>query len=777
MPFDLSARFLRRLLSELLVLLILLSAGIVWLSGTSGARQANHYLYDFFLSMHTRSADERIVLIEIDQRSLSELGRWPWNRQVHATMFKALEAQSPKAVLLDVLFTEPSDNPRDDAALAAAMRRMPHLAIPILMQNESNQHVLSTLPVEPIRSSALLGEIAVLPDADGLVRSVSLHQTDGNMTRWPLLTTLLMDASLRPAPVAAPLAEQTVADDIYMIPFNIPQGRFLSFSYTDLLNGRIPADFLKDKYVLIGATAAGLGDQYPTPISRHNSNMPGIEIHANILDGLLNGIHIRTLDESFVAKSSVLVPVFAFFMLLLWLRERFHLLGLLAFTALYLVVVGVALHYLHIWLAPACGLIGIALAYLLWSWRRLSVFQNHINFELNQLRVQTGHLFQMLPFADNNRSVFRPHALEMNIERVHRLGHFVTDSLQQLPMAVLLFDDSGKVLMHNQLATRLLGSDIDYLNVKDVFQRFCATDVCSGVTQSNWSTLNELELSSVSGQSFVMHCVKIELQQPRFIEHLDDSSLWQISMVDLTNERKAQQQRNDLMTYMSHDLRSPQVGILSMIQLFKSDTYTMGIDEFIEGISHNAHATLNSASALLNLARAQDKSYYVMQDVNLLTTMQAAIEQMWAQALAKRITVTLEATANDNFDALWTLGDGDMLLRTFVNILSNAIRYSPEDSVVTLHVVCIGNHIECAISDQGRGMSEAELDLLNNKLFAQKSRNGSETDAAGSFGVGLRMVAAVVAQHDGTLLFESSAGEGTTVRMFLPAEDEKLGFM
>lgn len=526
---------------------------------------------------------------------------------------------------------------------------------------------------------------------------------------------------------------------------------------------------------MIGAVATGLGDQYPTPASKVNSNMPGIEIHANILDGLLNNIQIHRVTSPVWAPFFTTLPVLLFLTLLLLLRERQHLMGLIIFGGTYLFLVTYLLWYFHIWLQPVVSLVGIALGYLLWSWRRLSVFQNHINVELKQLRLQTGHLFNQLPTWRKSSFIFRPHALELNIERVHRLGSFVTDSLLKLPVAVVLFDDSGQVLMHNPLARDTFGMDINNRQLPALLTAFDpnCTALVNGLNQ-HWSNLESCELAHSSGRVLTIHVVNIQMQASKYSAQIEDSNLWQLSLIDLSNERSAQKQRNELMTFMSHDLRSPQVGILSLIKLYTASTNTMSLDDFLMKITNKVHATLSSASDLLALARAQDKSYYAFEEVNLASLISTATEHVWAQAHAKSIKISASASINANFDSLWLKGDGDMIVRALVNILSNAIRYSHDNTSITIIATKIGHEIECSITDQGIGMDFAQLNKLNFSSKNVSRIHAQHADAAGSFGIGISMVKAVMAQHDGRVFFESSVGVGTTVHLMLPAAPDEI---
>lgn len=777
-----TSKILRRLLSEWFVSVVILLCGALWLSSSLLFLTANNYLYDRLLPLYSRTADSQITLITIDERSLKELGQWPWNRKIHAQMFNQLQAQSPKGILFDVILTEPSPIPSDDHALALAMRRLPQLVLPILMVDNTQGKLDAVLPAPLFASSARLGEIAILPDKDGVVRSAQLEQYDSQNQRWPLLTTLLLDDSPSTQATAATQgARDSSATDLtalprLTIPFNIEQGTYPSFSYVDLLQGRIPSGLLKDKYVLIGATSNGLGDQYPTPISSYNSTMPGIEIHANILDALIHHQGIRTLNSPLERALATGIPIVLLFVLLLFSRERYHFYGFIFFTLIYVLVVSCSLWFARLWLEPATSLFFIACTYFYWSWRRLSLLLEHVSLELNDLRTRTGHLFQFLPNNNPTSQLFRPHSLELNLERVHQLGYFVTNSLMQLPITLFLIDNSGKILMHNQKAQAQFGQNIDDLNLMDILKQFNPPLMSLHKEhESQWLRLQHREFVNAAGQVFEIHVIHIDMPQAGQWRLPNHGQLWQICLVDLSNERMAQQQRNDLMTYMSHDLRSPQVGILALLQMFKANNSALTPSELVEKVSEKVHLTLNSANALLTLSRAQDKAYYAMEDANLVTLIHAAVQQVWAQSAAKNIKLLPCTTMDGLFNELWLTTDGDLLVRALVNILSNAIRYSPEHSTIRITADFADGFVTCTIQDEGIGISAEALSQLNQLNRRHTSGKQDSPDAAGSFGIGLRMVAAVVEQHGGMLSFESTENQGTKVMIKLPAAPSDAG--
>ena len=730
----------RRMLIEWLILLLLLSCAVAWLSGSRLVNLANLYAYDRVLPAHARMADERVVLVTIDEPSVASLGRWPWPRTLHAQLFERLAEQRPRAVLFDVLLTEPS---ADDAVLATSMARLPNLALPVLLENNDTGGLHATRPVV---AAAALGHIALAADEDAVVRRAKMQRTDDEGHVWPLLTVVVAGDAV---PAALP-------DDV-LIPFNVPAGSYQSFSYADVLAGRVPAGFLTDKYVLIGATSQGLGDRYSTPSSGHFAAMPGIEIHANILDALLNDLSVSVVAG---ALWSVL-PAVLLLVLLLYLRERYHLLAAVLALLAYVALVCGLLWYGLIWLPPVAGVVGLLLAYVLWSWLRLSVVVRHVRAELRDLRRQTGQVFQLLPASASARGAFRPPALELDIAHARYLSRFVTDSMQRLPVAMCLADETGTVLMHNQLAAQVFGDSLQAGLLSDVLIDYDAQ--ANAWASDDCMSWQGRELHGASGV-YELHVVALNLEAASAQQQ---RVLWQVSLIDLSNERAAQHQRNNLMAFLSHDLRAPQVGILSLMTLYSAVDSDMSLDDMMGQIKSKVNDTLGWANDLVGLARAQNREFYRMTEVNAVELVYGAVEQVWSQASAKQIELVIDERMNDAFDHMWLNADGSMLTRAFVNLLVNAVRYSAAGTQVHLSLDVHGDGVLLRIVDQGDGMSAQQIQKLNSGTQSAPTARVA-VDAAGSLNVGLHMVREVLRQHDGWLCFVSDGEKGTEVRVYLP---------
>ena len=748
----------RRLLIEWLGVLMLVLAVLWAASSTEFVRKGNHYTYDRLLPAHERAADDRIVLVMMDERSMEMLGRWPWSRDVHVQLLNTLAQQQPRGVLMDVLFTEGSVH---DEQLAQAMAHFPRFALPVLLENNPDGGFNAKLPVAPLADAAHLGHIALTPDEDGVIRQATLSRTDRLGRAWPLLVRqMLRDDEAVGIPSEGELR----------VPFNVPQGSYIRISYADVVSGALPEGMLRDKYVLIGPTAVALGDRYPTPSSGLYSLMPGVEIQANVLDALLNGLSIQMLDGFLW----VALPVVLLLILLLLLAERWHVWCFIGVLLGFLGLVCALLWYAHWWWPPLLSCLGLLLAYVLWTWRRVVLLLKYVQAELRGLRQQTGGLVDVLPQPPADR-LLGTHRLERDMVHVQNLNQFVSESLTRMPMALCLVDADGRVLMHNEMARQALGlmgvtSTLGVLVAQ--FEPSCQEQYAVCASARDWGALDGLDWYAVDGRVYQLHVVPIELAT----DSLGGvAQFWQIGFVDLSSERSAQKQRNELMAFLSHDMRTPQVSILALLDIYQNEGGDSA--DVITKVKAKVHDTLASAKSLVELARAQSHDAYRLEEVNVLEVIQNAIHDLWPQASAKQIELRLNPASDEYFDQAWVIGDGEMLVRALVNVMSNSLRYSPSSSCVEVSLNADVDDVTLVVEDEGRGMSVAQLHALNHLSVEGLRRvshevsadeEQSSVDAAGSLGVGLHMVRAVVRQHHGRIGFEAREPQGTRVTLVLP---------
>lgn len=264
--------------------------------------------------------DSDIVIVDINEASLSAMakdyGRWPWPRLVLGEFLEQVEKQQPKAIVFDILFSDPDIyNPDSDAYFDSAIAATNNAYFPLLRLDPSNDALSMVKPamipgVVPLLNDAQpeatiavvlphfpaalksgrLGLHNIYPDADGVVRQYIVYRDDYGWKLPSLPASLARDFGW-PEPAA-----QHILLNWRGPPFSYQYTSFHDV-FTDMGNKKKkrPQDEFKNKIVIIGSTAPSLFDIKPTPMSQMH---PGVEILATAIDNLKHDDYLRFPDAS-----------------------------------------------------------------------------------------------------------------------------------------------------------------------------------------------------------------------------------------------------------------------------------------------------------------------------------------------------------------------------------------------------------------------------------------------------------------------------------------------
>ena len=370
--------------------------------------QLSSIIHDYRLRLTMpRTQDDRIVIVDIDEKSLKEEGRWPWSRDRMALLMGKLFDQYGVAVVgFDVVFAEKDESSglkvlqafgqnqlKGDMAFQSALSQIQpqleydklfadkiknrNVVLGYYLNNYKEQRTSGMLP-EPVLSSGSFkghpvgvttyngyganlpelqqaavraGHINPLVDFDGKVRRVPML-AEYNGAYYESLSVAMVRAWLGTAKLSpgyagikssgyaglewleleaagGKLKIPVDSDAATFVPYRGGQGSFRYISITDVLHGRVDLAQLKNKIILVGTTAPGLMDMRATPVAQV---YPGVEIHANLISGILDqnlkeqpaymlgaevvwllfiGIALSVLLPLFTPARAILVSVFA----------------------------------------------------------------------------------------------------------------------------------------------------------------------------------------------------------------------------------------------------------------------------------------------------------------------------------------------------------------------------------------------------------------------------------------------------------------------------------
>jgi len=743
---------------------------VAWLSTSSSLDRVNHLVQDAGLRLISRPAHPDIVIVAIDDRSIAAIGRWPWRRALHAELIARVSAQDPRAIGVDVLFSEEElDYPEDDVLLADAMARSGRVVLPMLQRSHGSANHMADLPLPALaQAAARLGHVHVAPDTDGVVRSLYLQEGPAQAP-WPHFSVAMQcvaepsGASCRPAsplPAAQP-AGPWGRTDRALIPYAGPPGHFTTYSYIDVLRGRVPADAFRHKYVLVGAAASGLGDMFATPVSEQSRLMPGVEVVAHVLDGRLSGVRIQPAAPALNTLFN-LIPV-ACALLVLLLAGPFVALLSSAALAIATLLLSVALPWWLGWqFAPAAALTGLVLAYPLWSWRRLSAAANFLRLEMERLQREGIPLRQQRRAGDSGDFLEkRINAVERASRQLRDLHHFVSESLQQLPSPTIVCDPQGHILLTNMAARRHVGGDMS-LPLQGQSAVTLLHDLVQPGTGQPLITEEKLRSRTMPGQSEGRDAQgRSLLVQCKPFTDLAQAG-WLLTLVDLTEIRRAQQQRDHALNFISHDIRAPNASILTLLEMQRAYPGRIPGDELMQRIERYARASLGMAENFVRLASAQSQEYR-MAPLDLVAVLAETVDDTWALARDGGVEVSI-ATAPETAPAM---GDRALLCRALANVLNNAVKFSPAGGAVQCAIVQRGAYWVVSVRDQGPGIAPDQ----QGQLFAPFQRlHDRSHPSIGGMGLGLALVHTVIQRHGGTLEVDSDVGRGAEFRLVLPQQ-------
>ena len=724
-----------------------------WLALSSAADRADNLVYDSLIRLQDGPADPSIVIVAIDDRSLSALGRWPWPRTVHAALIDRLSQAQPRAVAYDVLFTEPEAG---DPALAVALGRARDVHLPLLVeapgQNGAAWQISEPSP-DLTRAAASLGHVNMVVDGDGVIRRVPLYMQAGAQT-WPQLILPLAET----AGAAPPAPHPDASDDVLIaaapeaIAYRGPPGRFRTLSFVDVLNGEVPADFLKDKLVLVGATAPGMGDRYATPASPHGELSPGVEIQAALLQTLLEGGGPRPVSPSWVLVLSLL-PLALLIGGFLVLRPLANMVLGAALILLTLALSAAAFLTAGLWFPPAAAIAGLAVAYPFWSWRRLAAASAYMQSEVETFEREAAPI----PIAGLTSAVTAPSqgdvvakqvdTLRAALKQLRDLDRFIADALRSLPDATVVAAPDGRVLVANDRAHVLFGAALgsDDARLADLFLTLGEPSWLRFVTDE----ANDLgDIQAPNGQVLKVASAPLTDADGRPLGHI-------VRFADMTGFRIAERQREQALQLLSHDMRAPQVSILTLLE----GRQDRADPAFERRIGDYARQTLDLAEGYVQLARAESQPYRSIV-LDLGQVLMDAADTLWPQASARRVTIQTPETEDEHL----VQGDPALLRRLLTNLLDNALKYGPAGGVITCALTSDQEEGQpvwiVRIRDQGPGLSEE----AERRLF-QPFGHG-DADDRGS-GLGLAFVRTVARRHGGRIAYEGDAS-GAVFVLVLP---------
>lgn len=743
----------RRLLIEWCLIALVSTFAVIFATHWRGTSAFDNLVYDQLSSLSRPAPDDRILLVNIDEPSLARLGKWPWDRNVHARLIEKLSAAQPRSILLDVLLSEAAHDD-GDTQLATAMKASGNVFLPLNFHSPgSDGRLFDTERPLPLLGAAAkgAGHVNVTFDNDGIVRRVNLC-FDGSGEKLPHVAELVYRNGGAPSPAFRRL--DRCGQDL-VLPY-AARDSFSEISFADALDGNIPAQLINGRDIVIGATAAGMGDNYPGPFS-DGGVVSGTEIMANMIAALRRDDFITPAANWQVALLSLL-PMWVLLLGFLRWQPRTALAVSLGLFVLVLAASSAALAA-SIWFPPGAALIGIILVYPLWGWRRLQAMSAFMQHELGELERE-GDIVPLALGPDRGSDLVgrQSAALGSAIDHLRDLRRFVSDSLEHLPDPMFVTDTAGTVTMANHRIEEYLGPDLKGTPLTILLDRIVAPAHRRSVdeylkTHGNASQPGDqgfVRFVSPGGSHFVMRSAPVVSDDGKLVGQIH-------YLADISALAQAESDREEALQLLSHDMRSPQSAIIALLPTIKDSN----VSNRIEG---HARRTIALAQDFVDVAR-MGESPFEGSDVLLADLARDIADNLWPLAHERGVCIDVV----DDSDNAFVLAEPDSLGRAITNILDNAVKFSPDGATICVHIGRRNDMIELAISDEGPGIDAGLLP----RLFTRFAARSTPDARIKSSGLGLTYVRAVAERHGGKVWAENLA-KGACFYLQLPKAIEPI---
>jgi signal transduction histidine kinase len=222
--------------------------------------------------------------------------------------------------------------------------------------------------------------------------------------------------------------------------------------------------------------------------------------------------------------------------------------------------------------------------------------------------------------------------------------------------------------------------------------------------------------------------------------------------------------KGQLIATVAHELKNPLTSVLGHLEMLESSPDLTGTTlSSLNAMDRGARRMVRVIDDLLLLAKVGDADNPVITaPVDLHRIVADVVDLTTVSADQKRIDVRVLAPA----EPVLALGDPDELDKVCANLVSNAVKYTPDTGVVTISLARCDGGVVLTVADEGIGISAADVARLGTEFF--RSTNPEAVAQPGT-GLGLAIVRRVVDRHRGRLEIESELGRGSTFRVFLPA--------
>jgi len=353
--------------------------------------------------------------------------------------------------------------------------------------------------------------------------------------------------------------------------------------------------------------------------------------------------------------------------------------------------------------------------------------------------------------------------LKSTLDEMSREKNKIEAILTNMTDGIIAVNAEGVVIHANPAAYKIFNiqeEDLYNRNFDDAAEKLDLGITFNDILNDSDKNYNILSINNL--------IIKISVVQ--IMNEQNEAEGAMLVLQDVTEQEKLDRMRKEFVANVSHELRTPLTTIRSYTETLlegalDNKEYTLN---FLKVINSESERMTRLVKDLLQLSKLDyDKMEWNMKRLSILNVLRDCVVKMEMTAKQKNQSLTFEAIG----ELCEIIGDKDRIEQVIINIISNAIKYTPENGSIKVTAKRLKDSVEIRIADSGIGIPKEDLPRLFERFYrVDKARSR----AMGGTGLGLSIARNIVEAHKGTIRIESEYGKGSEVIINFPCEESLL---
>jgi two-component system phosphate regulon sensor histidine kinase PhoR len=323
--------------------------------------------------------------------------------------------------------------------------------------------------------------------------------------------------------------------------------------------------------------------------------------------------------------------------------------------------------------------------------------------------------------------------------------------LSAIGASILLLDNAGRVIMLNKSAEKMFKVSSEAATGRPFIALIRDHEMDAIVRRSLETTQKQTGVVQLAGSKRYLELTAMPL-----------SSGAMVQVQDITNIKRLEKVRQDFIANISHELRTPIASLKAMVETLQNGAVTdkSVAEDFLQRMQVETDKLAQMVNELGELSRIESGDLSLkLEPVDLSESVRRVVERLRPQAERAQLSLNFALSANLPL----VMGDENRIEQVLVNVVHNAIKFTPKNGRVTISSEVEGDSVLISISDNGIGIPADDLPRIFERFYkVDRARSGGGT------GLGLAIAKHIVQAHGGSIWVKSEEGKGSTFTFSLP---------